>query len=245
MCTVTLISHHDGYRLACNRDELKSRPLAELPKILSAGSTRCIAPIDPAGGGTWIAVNEHGVVVTILNLNLREAPPLAPKSRGELVMRAIEGNSASDSIGLLRAVDPKDYRPFRLVVFSADGTGAVMRSSGQDLTTEYFAHEDLPFFMTSSGLGDHFVEGPRRELFNREFGLKAADQDVFHAHRWVDRPELSVNMDRADAATVSYTVVEVSSEGAVLRYHPGSPMADAETVVKHLGSSFESPGALM
>ena len=68
-----------------------------------------------------------------------------------------------------------------------------------------------PLLFTSSGLGDHLVEGVRRELFEGFFagpaeGWRAA-QDGFHRHRWEEgRGHLSVNMARPDARTVSFAV---------------------------------------
>jgi hypothetical protein len=80
-----------------------------------------------------------------------------------------------------------------------------------------------PLMFTSSGLGDHLVEPPRRELFERSFeDLDGADvatvQDAFHRHRWPDRPELSVCTSRHDAQTVSHTVVELLPDDVRMTY---------------------------
>jgi hypothetical protein len=42
---------------------------------------------------------------------------------------------------------------------------------------------------------------------------------VFHCHRWADRPHLSVNMSRADACTVSRTVVSLGAGRVSMTYH--------------------------
>jgi hypothetical protein len=83
--------------------------------------------------------------------------------------------------------------------------------------------ERLPFMLTSSGLGDELVAPPRRELFDRmiTFGEQTPEaQDAFHRHAWPDRGYLSVRMRRADARTVSYTVVELSVHARNMRYEP-------------------------
>jgi len=81
---------------------------------------------------------------------------------------------------------------------------------------------DRPRMLTSSSLGDSVVERPRRELFEQVF---ATDQESwlgaqarFHSHRWPDRPEISVNMSRPDAKTVSQSWVTVSSRTIQFRY---------------------------
>jgi len=74
---------------------------------------------------------------------------------------------------------------------------------------------------TSSSLGDVLVEPPRRELLER-LVLAAGDwlhgQARFHRHRWTSRPEISVNMAREDAATVSRTTIDVTSSTIDLAY---------------------------
>ena len=77
--------------------------------------------------------------------------------------------------------------------------------------------------LTSSGLGDHLVEGPRHDLFDKGFNGSTdwvASQDRFHAHRWLEHPKLSVCMSRTDASTVSRTIIELRSAHASLTYTP-------------------------
>jgi membrane protein DedA with SNARE-associated domain len=84
-----------------------------------------------------------------------------------------------------------------------------------------------PVLFTSSGLGDHLVEGVRRELFDELLagpsGTWQAAQDAFHRHTWPGREHLSVNMTRATARTVSFTVIDVTPAGALITYHPDAP----------------------
>jgi hypothetical protein len=51
-------------------------------------------------------------------------------------------------------------------------------------------------------------------------GDPAAQQDAFHAHRWRDRPAVSVHMSRPDACTVSTTIVEVTTGEVRMTYQP-------------------------
>jgi len=77
-----------------------------------------------------------------------------------------------------------------------------------------------PGVWVSSGLGDDRV-GPRLGLFERVVGNSALDpeaQDAFHRHRWGDRPEISVLMERAEARTVSITTVEVAGDRVRMGY---------------------------
>jgi hypothetical protein len=118
------------------------------------------------------------------------------------------------------AIDYSQYAPFRLV---CAGGGEVMHMVP---AASLSRRESIgsPIMFTSSGLGDHLVEEPRQALFAamvRDGGGgedAVTRQDRFHAHRWSDAPELSVLMERADARTVSRTIVEIGEERVRLTY---------------------------
>jgi uncharacterized protein with NRDE domain len=72
--------------VGANREEFYRRG-GEPPRLIdsSAGgySARAAAGIDPAAGGTWLGVNEHGVLVAVTN-RPKSRPPERPRSRGLL-----------------------------------------------------------------------------------------------------------------------------------------------------------------
>lgn len=237
MCTVTIIPRLDpqsaraGFRLGCNRDELRTRPPATHPRTHRIGQRDVLMPVDPQSCGTWIAVNDAGLVATLLNVNARDyrdADHDAPRSRGLVVpalMHAADSGAALDALKQLR---PADYSPFRLVIADNEHTAEVV-GDGESFDVRRHALSDAPLMWTSSGLGDHLVEQPRRELFEKWFGddpSKWAElQDAFHRHFWPDRPHLSVCMNRPDARTVSYSVVETDADRVRLRYYDEPPDA--------------------
>jgi hypothetical protein len=115
-----------------------------------------------------------------------------------------------------------------------DGKEVVeLRSDGRQIQVSRCRPVAEPLCVTSSGLGDHRVEGPRQRLF-AEFCHRPVDlarqQDAFHRHRWPERPHLSVCMVRADARTVSHTVVSLGPDRVTLAYHPEAPDQPAENV---------------
>ena len=76
---------------------------------------------------------------------------------------------------------------------------------------------------TSSSLGDQIAFTPRQSLFvSLVLGGSdpLADQAAFHRHRWQARPEISVEMVREDAATVSRTAGEVRGRSMAMGYTP-------------------------
>ncbi|MBI4909752.1 MAG: hypothetical protein HY820_39405, partial [Acidobacteria bacterium] len=57
----------DGYQVLCNRDEKKTRRKALPPVVNTRQGVRYIAPADGDHGGTWIAVNDRGLTLCLLN----------------------------------------------------------------------------------------------------------------------------------------------------------------------------------
>jgi hypothetical protein len=117
-------------------------------------------------------------------------------------------------------VAPASYGPFRLVVLDA-AARAELVSDGVGVRVTVLDPDAEALLFTSSGLGDHLVEGPRRELFEgmlRSRGLTVGMQDEFHQHQWPQRPHHSVRMRRADAGTVSTTVVEMREGRVTMKY---------------------------
>ncbi len=222
MCTVTIVpvdapegAAGGEFLLACNRDEQRRRAPAEPPQEHCIGERRVLMPVDPAGGGTWIAVNEAGVVMTLLNVNPKNPTPRRDDqlSRGLVIMSLIgECDRADDAQRRLERFDPNQYMPFRLVAADIEQT---MTCTSDSRRIAFDSQpNDRPRLWTSSGLGDHLVEPPRRALFDDMFddtepSVWPAVQEQFHRHRWADRPQLSVCMNRPDARTVSWTVVRV------------------------------------
>ena len=222
MCTVSVIKLPGLLRLVANRDERRTRPTALPPSITRAGDLRVVAPTDPVSHGTWIACSEIGLAIALLNVNPPDAAEhVPPRSRGGIIPALIRSRSLDEVAALAAAIDRQEYSPFRLVAVHAGDDQVLVIPPSAGLVR----HLSLvvPQMFTSSGLGDHQVEGPRRELFEQMVaqggpGDLRRRQDRFHVHRWRDRSEVSVHMSRAEAWTVSRTVVAIDDRRIVMSY---------------------------
>src|SRR5215831_17491846 len=67
MCTVTIVPHAEGVRVLCNRDEKRTRAQALTVGEHRVGGQYAWFPIDPDSGGTWIGINDCGLVAVLLN----------------------------------------------------------------------------------------------------------------------------------------------------------------------------------
>jgi hypothetical protein len=183
-------------------------------------------PVDPASGGTWLAVNDAGLVLALLNVN----PPALPRrrarcSRGTIIPSLLSCSSLDGVWDRFEGLSLTEYQPFRIVAI-LEGVVSERHFDGADLFQSEWEPIIEPLMFTSSGLGDHLVEAPRRMLFKQMF-TDGADwlqqQDRFHQHSWPESPHLSVCMRRSDARTVSCTTLEWDESGAWMTYHPDAP----------------------
>jgi uncharacterized protein with NRDE domain len=228
MCTVTVVPVDDGFRMVFNRDEQRDRPPATPPARHRVGERTAVFPIDPLSGGTWIGVNDRGLVGALLNrtLDASSPRPVPARSRGLIVPALLECDSLASALDAVARIDATLYDLFRIIVVQRKHV-ATVTSDGRRLT---IARQRLtrPLLRASSRLGDALVDAPRRALFeSRVLRRRPSEwlhaQTGFHRHRWRNRSHVSVVMERAKARTVSRTVVRVTSAGSSLRYHPISP----------------------
>jgi transport and Golgi organization protein 2 len=223
MCTVTIVPRADGVRLVCNRDEQRSRAHALPPATRQTASGFAMYPIDPSSGGTWIGVNDSGLVVVLLN---RTLPPAAARrtatlSRGVIVPAVLACGSIDAAVEAIDALDCRQFEPFT-VVLSNRTRGVSFTSVSTRCTRECF-DVSAPRLFTSSSLGDRLVEPPRQLLFERLIAGAAdrlAGQFRFHRHHWAGARHVSVCMERDDAATVSRTTIDLVKSGIHLDYEP-------------------------
>ena len=72
--------------------------------------------MDELAGGSWLGINDDGVVAGILNRHGALGPAADRRSRGELVLEALDHGDAIDAAHALANLETRSYRPFNLVV---------------------------------------------------------------------------------------------------------------------------------
>ncbi|WP_158045433.1 NRDE family protein [Skermanella pratensis] len=112
-----------------NRDEMAGRPWKP-PSRHWPDRPDVLGGIDELAGGSWLALNDTGVVAVVLNRMGTLGPEQGKRSRGELVLDALDHADAADAAQALAHLDPAAYRPFNLVV--ADNRDAFCLSRRED-----------------------------------------------------------------------------------------------------------------
>lgn len=118
MCTLVILRRPGTawpVLLAANRDEMAERPWAPPARHWSDRS-EVVAGQDLLSGGSWLGVNDHGVVAAILNRYGSLGPAPGKRSRGELVLEALDHADAREAAEALAAIESRAYRSFNAVV---------------------------------------------------------------------------------------------------------------------------------
>jgi hypothetical protein len=217
MCTVTWLRESGGYHLLCNRDEVLARAEATPPQLVVQEGVRIVAPIDPEYGGTWVAVNEFGVSVALLNAG--RAAAAAVTSRGLLTLHFAASESAADAFHRAAAVDWKAFAPCSVAILDPEGQAVMIEWDGTAPMLHPCADALLP--LTSSSVAPEAARARRYQEFARR-GPGVRGLLGFHTSHGGRPGALSACMHRGDAATVSFSWIQVTGERINFFYAPGA-----------------------
>jgi hypothetical protein len=241
MCSVSWVRRRGSLVVVMNRDERRDRAPARPPRRWRGADGGFTAPVDAAAGGTWIAARDSGVVLALLNHHASSgtAPPAGAirVSRGRLVT-ALAAEAGVPDAARLRAEDLASLAPFRLFVIGPRLAPRVFTWTGAALSSRRL--DPQVGFLTSSSWNPRGVIAARQAQF-RAFRRAAGRPTLaaliaFHDQAASARgPGYAVRMSRADARTVSRTVVEWRA-GRVSMAYQACPDAHAARSAAETGS---------
>jgi uncharacterized protein with NRDE domain len=97
--------------VAANRDERLDRRATAMA-LLHAGHPRILGGRDEEAGGTWLAVNDHGVVAGLTNRPVPDGRDPSKRTRGELPLAlARHRTAAAAADDFVKSFHPTDYNP--------------------------------------------------------------------------------------------------------------------------------------
>lgn len=213
MCTLTFawnVFSRTPLALVANRDERPDRP-SHPPRAIGDDPT-VVAPQDAEAGGTWIGVNEHGLVVSITN---GRAGLDGRRSRGLLVRDALDCSSAAAAATFVReAVREDDYASFNLLLADAE-LACYCTWDG-----EFTEHDFEPGAHVIANAG--YDDGAEKSRRIRKMIAVRDDED---AAAWLDRTagvladhEHGTCLHREQFGTVSASMIQIADDGRV-RFH--------------------------
>ncbi len=211
--------------VAANREEFYERP--SQPPSIQSGKPRVLCGSDMQAGGTWLGVNQHGLIVATANRR-RTVPTFPSRSRGVLCRELLKADSAVQARDMAMeelstgkydganfiCVDPESG----WVVHSADDLDAVEMHEGLNI----IANGDL------NDARDERVEMARRLLTLHTLDspvkfLAVASKVFARPPSPPGRPSIVVR--GSDRGTVSSTLIALGKKprDAIYQYSVGAP----------------------
>lgn len=171
--------------IAANRDEFLSRP-SLAPTTLSE-NPRIIGGKDLRASGTWLGINEYGMVAGLLNRRAIDngGNDSSLRSRGLLCLDALNRGTVAEAADFIGSQRGADYNPFNLLVASMDEAMVAYNRGGEIELVDLMPGLHL---LTNLDLDD--FECPRiSRSFDRFAGL--GEREDFARDPYVMRAELS------------------------------------------------------
>lgn len=215
MCTLIAVARLvPGHPLvvAMNRDEYYDRP--SLPPEFRPGPPKIVAPRDERAEGTWIGVNEHGLVAALSN-RFAGPPDPAARSRGLLCVESLRCRDAEEARAFAtKEAQARSYNPFNLLHADRDRVVCTSREGGATFIRDGVAGVNV---LTNAGLNADDARARRVEELLKDANFRFLDTAI--------RSLRSALGDHADAGgraichhgertgTRSQTIVAVSEAG--------------------------------
>jgi uncharacterized protein with NRDE domain len=118
MCTLVILrrpDHRWPLLIGANRDEMIGRPWKP-PGRHWPDRPEVVGGLDLLAWGSWLGINDWGVAAAVLNRHGSLGPAPGRRSRGELVLEALDHADAVAAAEALAHLAPQAYRTFNLIV---------------------------------------------------------------------------------------------------------------------------------
>ena len=134
MCTQIVLyrpNHQWPILIAANRDEMLDRPW-QPPGRHWHDHPGVVAGLDELGKGSWFGLNDSGVVAGIMNRRNTLGPVPGKRTRGELVLQALDYPDAKTAAAALARINPDEYRAFNLIIVDRRGAYWLRLAAAED-----------------------------------------------------------------------------------------------------------------
>ena len=220
MCTVTFVAAKNSYFITSNRDENLMRKPALIPQLYRQKNTILLYPKDAEAGGTWIAINDKGHAVVLLNGAFIKHVSLPPyqRSRGLVCIEII---SSAAPVKCFHHVNLTQIEPFTLIILQQDGLFEC-RWDGSVKYCRQLSRSDS-YIWSSATLYSEEVIRKREQWFaqwQKEYPFPTQDH-ILHFHEFGGDGDNANDlfMNRTNRMlTVSVTGIELTAEKGILVY---------------------------
>ena len=174
MCTLAIFFRHFAefpVVVAANRDEYLDRPA--LPPVTLADHPMIVGGRDLRAQGTWLGINESGMVAGLLNRrNGDSSNDLSLRSRGLLCLDALGFDNPRAAAQFIAHQDARAYNPFNLLIAARDAAFVAYNRFGKIELVEL-----NPGFHLLTNIDINDFECPRISRSHSRFAELGADAE--------------------------------------------------------------------
>jgi hypothetical protein len=232
MCTLSFSPTPEGLIIGMNRDEQRSRVLAQPPKRHQLNEHyACLAPSE-TNGGMWVAAGQNSNVFALLNwYSVQPKVPGPYVSRGKIIPSLLHQCSIHQTKSALVRITEKWFHPFRLITFFPSVRRCVeWRYDGAGIMN--LDHPWSRRLWASSGSNEPEAQKTRQQTWDKYWAdtdsINSNELKQFHQSHTPEKGTNSVCMHREDAQTVSYTEIELTNSSCSVKYIAGAPCENGE-----------------
>lgn len=215
MCTLTFLPLKNQYIITSNRDELATRPTLPSNQY-NVDNHQIWFPKDTKAGGTWIAADQRGWVICLLNgaFKAHEMNPPYARSRGLIVLDVFSYPSLNE---FCHSIDLKGVEPFTMILFNSKDADLIEFRWDGEKKYQSNKNVDQPHMWCSTLLYNQQARKMKENWFNQRLNNKELNskEDIlhFHSHRWGTDPENDMIIERENGLkTVSITQVILNDQ---------------------------------
>ncbi|WP_193171044.1 NRDE family protein [Nisaea nitritireducens] len=239
MCTLVILrrpGHFWPVLIAANRDEMQSRSW-RAPARHWPDRSHIVAGLDELSRGSWLGVNDHGLAAGILNRQGSLGPAEGKRSRGEIVLEALDHAEAEAAAKALGELDGTSYRSFNMLIADAEKAFWLRNEATEDGEIDVFEVPEGVSVFTAFDVNDPASPRVRRALPRFRIAT-APDPDNDDWQDWeklladrtratADEYGSAINLDNgAGFATVSSSLIALPGDpgrNPVWRFAGGPP----------------------
>lgn len=219
MCTVTFLPTDKGFIVTTNRDESAQRAQAEPPAV-RLEDPEIVYPMDPEGGGTWVAASRDKIVCLMNGAHgpHKRNPPYR-HSRGKIVVDAAKSHQIEDFINNYPL---HNIEPFTLIIAQKDGVIQLAWDGKQRDIKEYSSEN--PYIWSAPMLYSAEAQRKRKSWFAQWLSHDPAfnsDRIIdFHLNAGIGDSAIDLRMNRGENGpqTVSTTCLEWKPDSLSVKY---------------------------
>lgn len=226
MCTVTFIPFNNKVYITSNRDEHATRQQALAPQVYN----HIMYPKDAAANGTWIAANQQGNAIVLLNGAFEKHVVTGNyrKSRGLIVLDIFNTPNPYETFAIINL---QNIEPFTIVLWQNQQLFECRWSGSEKFSTQ-LNHREAHIWQSVT-LYNPTVTAERKAWFTNWLQQKKFTQQGimnFHLFTGAGNKENNLVMNRNNNLfTVSITQIEVTQNNTTMYYN--DILANSNTIV--------------